>query len=92
LINIPIPPNQNQDLFGNVYSSNQTQWRYKRNNVLMVDKLISTFKGLESTNLYLNPIHINIDTKNNMSDGVHPATSGYNQTGDITYYTIKALS
>ena len=61
-----IPPNYSQDAFGKAYNSGQTRWRYKRNRDLWVKKLIETFDNRESENIYLVPIHTNLDTRYNM--------------------------
>lgn len=67
-IAITIPPNYSKDSFARPYGSpgntriNQTRDRYKRNNILWVDKLIAHFKGRTSELIYLVPIHTNIDT------------------------------
>lgn len=65
-LGLTIPPNYSQDAFGKAYSSGQTRWRYKRNRDLWVKKLIETFDNLESENIYLVPIHTNLDTRYNM--------------------------
>lgn len=64
-IAVTIPPNYSQDAFGKAYGAGQTRTRYKRNNILWVNKLLETYKGRESENLYLIPIHINLDTRYN---------------------------
>lgn len=63
---LTIPPNHSQDAFGKAYDNGQTRNRYKRNNTLWVDKLIETFDSRESENIYLVPIHTNLDTVYNM--------------------------
>lgn len=90
-LNITIPPNENQDAFGNAYGCGQTQWRYKKNNEIWVKKLIDYYKGKEFQNIYLMPINLNIDCANNISDAVHPTPTGYNQIGDIMYYWLKSF-
>lgn len=63
---LTIPPNYSQDAFGKGYKCNQTQWRYKRNNVLWVNNLIGLYDGREEENIYVVPIHTNLDTIYNM--------------------------
>lgn len=65
-IALTIPPNYSQDAFGKGYKCGQTQWRYKRNNVLWVSNLISLYDGREDENIYVVPIHTNLDTIYNM--------------------------
>lgn len=66
-IAITIPPNYSQDAFGKDYGSAQTLSRYKRNNILWVNYLITTFKNREAESLYLVPIHTNLDTRYNFT-------------------------
>ncbi|PWU66586.1 SGNH/GDSL hydrolase family protein [Gracilibacillus dipsosauri] len=90
-VSITIPPNASQDAFGNAYGNNQTQWRYKRNNAIWIERIIEHFKNKEAQNIYLVPMNHNIDTENNIADGVHPNTNGYNQMGDSTYFWLKSF-
>lgn len=69
---ITIPPNQSQDAFGKAYASGQTQHRYKINNAALVKRLIEKYKGQEANNIYLVPIEVNLDTRNNMGFDVEP--------------------
>lgn len=71
---ITIPPNYSQDAFARSYANGQTRWRYKRNNFLWVKALILAFSGKEADNIYLVPININLDTRNNFPlDGISPS-------------------
>lgn len=63
---LTIPPNYSQDAFGKAYKCGQTRNRYKRNNVLWVENLIKKYDGRENENIYLVPIHTNLDTKYGM--------------------------
>lgn len=63
---LTIPPNYSQDAFGKGYSCGQTQWRYKRNNVLWVKHLIDLYDNREDENIFVVPIHTNLDTIYNM--------------------------
>lgn len=62
---LTIPPNYSQDAFAKDYSTGQTRWRYKRNNILWVKRMIEHFSGKESQNIYLIPTNSVIDTKYN---------------------------
>lgn len=62
---LTIPPNYSQDAFGKAYGNGQTRDRYKQNNFQLVKALFSKYRNQESNNIYLVPIHTNIDTKNN---------------------------
>ena len=62
---LTIPPNYSQDAFAKDYSTGQTRWRYKRNNVLWVQRMIQHFSGKEAQNIYLIPTNSVIDTKYN---------------------------
>lgn len=76
--NLAIPPTEQIDIFGETYQQyNLPQWRYKRNNHLLVNE---TIKALEnSSTIILNAINKGIDVENNIRDGVHPTDSGYKQ-------------
>jgi hypothetical protein len=87
-LNLTIPPNDNQDAFGNAYGADQTQWRYKYNNHIWVGEMISYFDGVCD----LVNVHSSIDTKTNIADGVHPTTTGYNQIGDTDYSYLNSLT
>lgn len=62
---LTIPPNYSQDAFAKDYKTGQTRWRYKRNNVLWVQRMIEHFSGKEAQNIYLIPTNSVIDTKHN---------------------------
>lgn len=63
---LTIPPNHSQDAFGKAYSNGQTRYRYKKNNTIWVNRLISEYDNRESEDIYLIPIHTNLDTVYNM--------------------------
>jgi lysophospholipase L1-like esterase len=63
---LTIPPNHSQDAFGKAYSNGQTRHRYKRNNIIWVNRLIAEYDNRESEGIYLIPIHTNLDTVYNM--------------------------
>ena len=86
-INLTIPPNDDQDKFGEAYGNGQTQWRYKYNNHRWVNKLITYYKNKHD----LINIHTSLDTAMNISDGVHPNLDGYNQIGDTDYSYLNSL-
>lgn len=66
-IALTIPPSYSQDAFAVSYNNGQTRWRYKRNNILWVNKLIETYGNSEENNIYLVPINTNLDTEHNMA-------------------------
>ena len=78
---LTIPPNYSQDAFGKAYNCGQTRNRYKRNNVVWVNNLIEKYDNRESENIYVIPIHTNLDTKYNM--GLEEIT--YNKRNSNTY-------
>ena len=78
---LTIPPNYSQDAFGKNYECNQTRARYKRNNVIWVDNLISKYDNRETERIYLIPIYSNLDTKYNMG----METVQYNKRNPATY-------
>lgn len=77
-----IPPNHSQDAFGKAYSCNQTRNRYKRNNTLLVSRIISEYDGRESEDIYVIPIHTNLDTVYNMGMEALPVNA---RNTTITY-------
>lgn len=97
-IMLTIPPSCSQDAFGENYNNDQTQWRYKRNNYIWVESLMAYFTGKESSNIYVVPTNVNLDTENNMqtttvainsrnSDTLERQSNGVHPA-DIGYYQI----
>ncbi len=78
--NIAIPPTEKIDVFAETYVAyNLPQWRYKRNNSLLTEKVIEELSG--DSNIILNPIHKGINVFENIRDGVHPFDVGYEELG-----------
>jgi len=77
---VTISPSKNQDAFGKNYNSDQTQWRYKRNNFLFMQALINKYIGQEASNIYLVPINVNLDTEHNMQTETVVANSRNSST------------
>lgn len=77
-----IPPNHSQDAFGKAYGCNQTRNRCKRNNTMLVSRIINEYDGRESEGIYLIPIHTNLDTVYNMGMETLPVNA---RNTDITY-------
>ena len=63
---LTIPPNYSQDAFGKAAKNVQTRSRYKRNNVIWVNNLLNHYSNRENEQIFIVPIHTNLDTKNNM--------------------------
>lgn len=63
---LTIPPNHSQDAFGKAYQCAQTRDRYKRNNALWVNRLVSEYDDREDEDIYLVPLFTNLDTIYNM--------------------------
>lgn len=78
---VTIPPNSSQEPFGKNGGCGQTRDRYKRNNVLWVHALIEHLSGNE--NVYIIPIHTNLDTVYNM--GFEDKPVPVNARSSITY-------
>lgn len=64
-IALTIPPAYSQDAFGQ-YEGGNVRWRYKKNNFELVKMLIKTFDNRVNENIYVYPIHTNLDTVYNM--------------------------
>lgn len=77
-----IPPNHSQDAFGKAYTCDQTRNRVKRNNLLLVERLIDEYDSRESEGIYLIPIHTNLDTVYNMGMETLPVNA---RNTDVTY-------
>lgn len=77
---VTIPPSMSQDAFATSYANGQTQWRYKRNNLIWAKSFINYFKGKEAQNIYLVPINVNLDTDNNMVTVTVPVNSRNSKT------------
>lgn len=65
-IAVTIPPSSEQDSFGANYYAGPVLTRYRRNNILWAKALINQFKGRTGSGVYLVPIHLGLDTVNNM--------------------------
>jgi lysophospholipase L1-like esterase len=63
---LTIPPSADQDAYG-AAGSGVTRERGKRNVDLLREWIIETYGSLESSGIYLVPVHANLDTFNNMS-------------------------
>lgn len=57
-----IPPSRGQDAFGKSYNAGQTVARYRRNNDLLVNRIIDTFDNLVPSNIYVLPMGFGIDS------------------------------
>lgn len=79
---LTIPPNYSQDAFGKGYKNGQNQKRYKRNNMLWVDRLIQEYDGRESEGVYILPINLSLDTIYNMGLETLPVNA---RNTSITY-------
>ena len=93
-ITVTIPPNSDQDVFGDAYGNAQTHWRYKRNNAIWTRWLIDTYQYREAENIRLIPMHHNIDTTTDFRDAVHPKDTveyGYGRMGDSIYSYLKRI-
>lgn len=77
-----IPPNHSQDAFGKAYKCEQTRNRYKHNNTMLVERLIEGYDGRELEEIYLIPIHTNLDTVYNMGMESLPVNA---RNTDVTY-------
>ncbi len=61
---ITIPPAYTQDEFGEKYGTKYPRWRYKANNYAWIETMINYFS--EDERVFLVPVNVNLDTKNNM--------------------------
>lgn len=87
---ITFPPNASQDAFGTAKDVYQTQWRYKDNNFIWVQKLMEKYNDHEFVQLV--PLHCVLDTVNNIDDHVHPEKpDGYYQLGDQVVAWLNSL-
>jgi len=59
------PPAASQDAFGKNYKCGQTRWQYRKNQHRYNESLIKKFGGREKENLFIIPLHVNIDCENN---------------------------
>lgn len=90
--NIAIPPTEKIDVFAEVYAKNynQPQWRYKRNNSLLAEKVIEELSS--DNNMILNPIHKGINVFENIRDGVHLTDDGYEELASENVDFINGLN
>ena len=104
---VTIPPSQSQDAFGANYQGTgaQSYWRYRRNRFLIAETLVKyqqtgvyvwpingcldTLNNMQTTAGALNAA--NSTSVSWMSNGLHPATAGYNQIGDAYWAILKGF-
>lgn len=87
---LTIPPNQSTNAFVADYDATQTLGRYRLDNHEFVENLLASF-GAGQFGVTLIPLNSNIDTVNNMANGVHPANSGYWQIADTIRAFLKGV-
>ena len=104
---LTIPPCLTQDGFGNFYQTGFTRWQQKKNSVLFVRALISHFQNVSNVYLVPINANIDtannfpttlasVNSRNSNSitritNGVHPANSGYCQIADSIYAWLKNM-
>ena len=82
---LTIPPNASQDAFGKRYNLWITRNRYKRNNLLLVNALIESFRDRKDVSLI--PIHAALDTVYNMGIETIPVNA---RNSEVTYNSPTA--
>lgn len=60
-----IPPAYEQDAFGDDYDSGKTRWFQKRAQLMYGEGLYNEYKDRTDENIYVIPLHLNMDTENN---------------------------
>jgi len=60
-----VPPAGEQDAFGANYKCSQTRWQYKRNQQRVVERMMESYAGRESENIYLVAANVNLDCQRN---------------------------
>jgi len=88
---VTIPPNATQTAFGSAYGAGQTRWRYKAVYHEWLRQFIAKYDNRELENLYLVPIHAQLNTESHISDAVHPNDAGYDEMSKPIYYFLKNL-
>lgn len=93
---VTIPPNASQDAFGTTYLSSQTRWRYYAVYQEWLKEFIAKYDSREVENIYLVPIHTNVDSESGFggsvqTPAVHPNDTGYSQMANPIYYFIKNI-
>jgi lysophospholipase L1-like esterase len=59
------PPAGTQDAFGANYRCGLTRWQFKRNQHRTVERMMERYGGREGENLFLVPVHVNLDCVHN---------------------------
>jgi len=94
IINLTIPPNNDRRVWT---AQMQTlspvnfikQWIYHNNNSNYVEKLQNKF--LNTTNVYIAPTNLVLDTTIDISDSVHPTADGYTKLSQVDFDTINYI-
>lgn len=79
---LPMPPAATQDAFGANYGSGQTRWQYRRNQHRVIERMMETFGGRESRNIFLVPAFLNLDPHHGFPSATGAAHS--RSTAEIT--------
>lgn len=83
-IAVAIPPSAEQDSFGANYYAGTARTRYRRNNILWAKAIISQFRGRTGSGVYLVPIHLGLDTINNMERAAASYVNSRNTSVQVT--------
>lgn len=70
-----IPPSRGQDAFGKSYNIGQTVSRYRRNNDLLVNRIIESYDNLSASNIFVLPMGFGIDSVYGMPTNIVSANA-----------------
>ncbi len=88
IIGATIPPSENVADFNGIYNFS-SEFEYRNNIIHFASDLMSTFSGVEG--VYVSPVNCVIDTKNELSDAIHPTDAGYENMSKQYLATINCI-
>lgn len=88
IINLPTTPNSNGISFTETYGGTQMEWTYNRNIIRFSEDLLKHFSNVD--HVTISASNCILDTKREISDGVHPTADGYHALGKRLFEILSA--
>ena len=90
IVNLPTTPNSNGTSFTEAYGTTQLYSTYNRNIIRFAEELKDYYAN--NPNVTISASNCVLDTKTQISDGVHPTTEGYNELGERLYEVLVSVT